>query len=275
MGAVPEPRLTKLAGLLPDWEVDAQAAYDARVNGTPRGPVTGFRHLDEELGHALQPGLHFVHGGPGVGKTALALQIATSCGTPALYVSAEMGLLELFRRHTARVTRTFLGRLKSGELTPSESLDLARQAAAAAPLLALADATRAYAHPGWIRDKAEAVRGEGPYLLVVIDSIHSWAEGGTDAANEYEALNHGIAGLRGLAHDLNCPVLAIAEQNRASMGKGGVSAGAGSRKIEYGSETVLDLSRDDKTEAPLAGATPIKLTPVSYTHLTLPTKRIV
>jgi hypothetical protein len=43
-----------------------------------------------------------------------------------------MAPLELFRRHTARVTSAFLGRLKSGEFDPAYSVGLAKKAAAAA-----------------------------------------------------------------------------------------------------------------------------------------------
>ena len=267
--SVNTPRITRLGDLLGEWEAEATAAHEALQTGTARGPVTGLTKLDRELGSCLQPGLHFAHGGPGVGKTALALQIASSCGCPAVYVSAEMGLLELFRRHTARVTRTFLGRLKSGELPPADSVDLARQAAAAAPYLTLVDATRAYAAPEWLRQVAQVARGEGRHVLIVIDSIHAWAEAAPEATNEYETLNAAIAGLRSLAHALNAPVLAIAEQNRASMGKGGISAGAGSRKIEYGSETVLDLSLDDTVAPSAIGQMPVKLKLAKNRHGTV------
>src|SRR5687768_2449406 len=96
-----QPPPLPLAALLGEWEADAQAAFDARVKGIPRGPVTGLAGVDEALGGVLQPGLHVVHGGPGVGKTALGLQIAATCGFPALYVSAEMRPLELLKRLTA------------------------------------------------------------------------------------------------------------------------------------------------------------------------------
>src|ERR687889_303094 len=103
------PRLLRLNDLLDAWTVDATAAHEAYTTGTPRGPVTALPALDRELGGALQPGLHLLHAGPGAGKTALALQIAATCGTPALFVSAETSALELLRRHTARVTATYLG----------------------------------------------------------------------------------------------------------------------------------------------------------------------
>src|SRR3954468_10685893 len=174
--AAPQPRLARLGDLLADWEADARAAYAARVAGRPRGPVTGLPSLDQELGGALPVGVTAVHGGPGVGKTAFGLQAAALCGCPALFVTCEMAPLELLRRHTARVTGTYLGRWKSGELTPATSLALARQAAAAAPQLAFADATQAIAGPDWLRDAARAVRGDAEHLLLVLDSLHAWAD---------------------------------------------------------------------------------------------------
>ncbi len=257
----PLPQLMKLGQLLGEWEADAQAAHDARVNGTLRGPVTGLVGLDRVLGGVLQPGLHIAHGGPGVGKTALGLQVAATCGFPALYVSCEMRPLELLRRHTARVTNTFLGRLKSGELAPADSLRLAQQACAAAPELVLADATQAFATPAWLQDAAAPTQGQARHILIVVDSLHSWAEAASDGLAEYDALGAGIAALRTLATSLGCPVLAIAERNRMSMKGGGMSASAGSRKFEYGAETVIGLTEDTSQERPIAppGETSITL----------------
>lgn len=247
------PRLFRLGDLLDDWELDARAAHEARTSGTPRGPITGIASIDRELGGALCPGLHIIHGQPGAGKTALTLQIATSCGCPCLYITCEMAPLELLRRHTARVTQTFLGRLKSGELPPVQSLALARRACAEAPFLAMCDATRCYAPPRWMRDAALATRGESEKLLVIVDSLHSWAEGAPSDAPEYETLGAGVSVLRQLASELGCPILAVAERNRGAMSGGGLSAGAGSRKIEYGAETVLDMEREPGKRENAAG----------------------
>ncbi len=242
--AAPSPQLCRLSDLLSAWEHDAQAAYEAHQGNTARGALSGFKTLDRELGGCFSAGLHILHGQPGSGKTAFALQVAASCGCPCLFLSCEMSPLELLRRHTARVTGTYLGRLKSGELAPAESLALAKRACGQVPLLALADGTRAYASPSWLRDAALATRGEERHLLVVVDSVHSWAEGAGIDASEYETLNAALLSLRQLSHILECPVLAVSERNRDSMKGGGLSAGAGTRKIEYGAETVLDLTRD-------------------------------
>lgn len=252
-------RLLRFADMFNEWEADAEAAHESYTTGTPRGPVTRLPALDVCYGGFLPQGLHVVHGGPGAGKTALALQVAADCGAPALFVSCEMRPLELMRRVTARATSTYLGRLKSGEFTPDESLALARRGSAAAPDLVLADATRGYVSPDDILVAAEAVRRDSPRLLIVLDSVHSWVDGCEIDATEYEKLNAGLMQLRALAHRLDCAVLAIAERNRASMQKGGVSAGAGSRKIEYGAESVLDLNVADGAIADASGEKPVTL----------------
>lgn len=261
------PRLTRLGALLEDWEEDASSAHSAYLSRIPRGPQTGLGKVDQALGGVLAIGLHFLHGSPGAGKTAFALQVAAHNGRavedpgelcPSLFVSCEMPVLELFRRHTSRVTGTYLGRLKSGELSPHDSLLEARQGAKAAPNLALLDATRAPAPWRYLERVAKQERGDAPRFLIVVDSLHSWAEGGApEGQSEVEYLPKACSDLRRLAQSLQCPVLAIAERNRANMKNDGQSSGAGSRKIEYGAETIISLNADEGANA--NGETPIKM----------------
>jgi replicative DNA helicase len=260
--------LLRFSDALGELLADARDANEARTSGTPRGPVTGLPSLDREIGHALAPGLHGIHGAPGTGKTAFTLQLAASCRFPALYVTCEMSPAELLRRHTARATETFLGRLKNGEMPVSEVEKLTRRALADAPDLALLDATRAPALPQRIHEAALVAKGESSNLLIVIDSLQSWAEGLGDAtgAGEYEILNAGLKALRELAHSLKCPVLFVSERNRDSMKSGGQSAGAGTRKIEYGTETVFDLDRDMSDKEDGAGEFSIALKLVKNRH---------
>ncbi len=252
-----KPRLCRFADLVSEVEADARAASEARTNGTPCGPVTGLKQVDIELGGALPPGPSILLGNTGTGKTAFALQTAASCQCPALYVSCEMSPAELLRRHMARVCGDYLNRYKTGEIPPDEMVKKARQAAAAAPLLALVDATRAYASPLYLRDVAEAARGDSRHILIVVDSLHAWIEGAAGGATEYDAINTGLAALRTVAYQLACPMLIICELNRASMKAPDVNSGAGTRRIEYGAETVLILDR--KENAPLNGAGEVEL----------------
>jgi replicative DNA helicase len=251
------PTLLRLGDLLTAWEADAEAAHEALRTNTPRGPVTGLPRLDQELGGALAPGVHILHGNTGTGKTAYGLQTASACGCPCLFITTEMSPLELLRRHTARVTSTYLGKFKSGELLPRTSLDLVQQAIKAAPNLVLADATLVFPSPEWIRMAAALAKGDGRHLLIVLDSLHTWVDMAPGEADEYTRLNAGLSALRQIASALGCAVLATAERNRATMRAGGVNAGAGSRKIEYGAETVIDLERDQDAREDAAGEVPV------------------
>ncbi len=246
----PTPHLLRLGDVLADLRADADAANEARVTGQPRGPITALSKVDRELSGAFAPGLHTAHGGPGTGKTAFALQVAGDCQCPALFVTCEMSPVELLRRHTANVTGTLLGRLKSGEMTGADAEALALRAIEAAPNLAFVDATRAAATPDYLLECAESTRGDARHVLIVIDSLQTWAHSGSinTGASEYEALNAAIHALKQIAATLNCPVLMISERNRDSMKSGGLNAGAGTRKIEYQGETVIDLERKSDAE---------------------------
>jgi replicative DNA helicase len=157
-----------------------------------------------------------------------------------------MSSVELLARIVARSTKTSLSVIKSGKLTPDEMNDLARRAVASAPHLAFVDATLVPVCPEWLTSAASGLKGDAKHFLLVVDSVHSWAEGyRRSGAYEYDFLNGAIADLRKFASQLECPVLGIAERNRASMEKGGMAASAGTRKFEYSAETVLDLSRQE------------------------------
>lgn len=259
--ALSEARFTRLSSLLPEWDAEAALRYKAKQTGQPLGPMTGLSRLDSALGAQLEPGLHHVHGNAGTGKTALALQIAASCGCPALYVTCEMRALELLRRITARVTETLLGKFKSGELTQDASCKLVRTAIQDAPNLAFLDATEAPAAAQQILNVGAVCRNlppAPPHLLIVVDSLNSWAEGAYPGLPEYERLNTALADLREIAANLKCPILVINERNRANI-KGGLNAGAGTRGIEYGAASVIDLSREEGAKAGADGEVAITL----------------
>lgn len=256
----PAPPLMRLQDLLSAWDAEAAALHRAKQTGQARGPVTGLPKLDRELSGHLANGVHVLHGAPGVGKTAFCLQLAAECGCPALYVTAEMAPLELLRRITARKTGTFLGKFKTGELDPQHAGELARKAIAELSHLAILDATQAYPTAPALLKAAEATRNTVPenrHLLIIMDSVHSWSEGAQ--GEEYDRLNEHLAALRALTHRLSCPILAVAERNRQSMGRGGQSASAGSRKFEYGAETVLDLDADPDAKEDGSGEKPVTL----------------
>jgi replicative DNA helicase len=254
-------RAVRLGDLIGELAAENDAAVEARKTGRPRGPVTQIKKLDEALGGFMANGLHIVQAGPGAGKTALSLQIASNCAFPTLYVSAEMHLLELFRRLIARTTSTFLGRLKTGELSTDDVRRLARQTAEQAPWVALLDATRSYVNPTAILAAASAIRERAGSsgVLVVLDSLQYWAKSAGDAS-EYDLVNAGLRSLCQIASQLSCPVLTISHRNRqGNKGEGGMFSSKGSGEIEYGAESILELSREKDTKPDAMGKVPVSL----------------
>ncbi len=257
----PTARLMLLRDVLSDVRADADAAHESRLSGLPRGAITGLASFDRELSGTFSPGLHFIHGNAGAGKTAFALQTAADCQSPAMFVTCEMAPAELLRRHTARATQTYLNRLKSGEMTGADVQKLTLQAIEKAPALAFLDATSAAANIELLHDSAQIVKSDAKHLLIVIDSLHSWAGGLALGLPEYEALNMAVSGLQRLSRRLSCAILIVSERNRDSMKSGGdgLNSGAGTRKIEYGAETVISLERKSETAPDGAGDVDVTL----------------
>jgi replicative DNA helicase len=266
-----KPRLTLLSDLVAEFVADTEAARLALETGRPRGPITGLASVDQLLGTYLSPGLHVLQGAPGCGKTAMALQIASDCFYPCLYVSAEMPLLELFRRLIARQTRTFLGKLKTGELGAKEAQRLALNAIENLPHLALMDCTRAYADVESICTAAEGISEamNAPQVLIVIDSLTVWAKAAVRnsadlmGVGEYEIINQGVVGCTNIANYLKSPVIALSHRNRqGNKSEGGLHAAKGSGSIEYEAESVLDLEHLDREQRTpdMNGDVKIKLT---------------
>ena len=258
----PQPRLYTLNSLLSEAVNEATEAHEAHRTGKPRGPITGLEKLDKKIGGALpKHALTMILGNTGAGKTAFAGQIAARCGCPAIYLTTEMSAVELLRRHTARETGQFLGRLKSGELSPAEFERLVSQTARQLSALTIADATTAYASPTYLLDVVEAAKGDARDAVLVIDSLHTWARGSGTGANEYENLGAHIAALISLSKRARCSIVVICEMNRASINAGAAgnpNAGAGNRFIEYSADLLLDL--DAKKPVDGAGEREVILT---------------
>jgi archaellum biogenesis ATPase FlaH len=238
-------------------EIDRIAA--SRTTGSRSSLTWGddFAGLSK-LMDGLQAGLYCLHGQPGTGKSAFALQVAAQVDAPALYVSAEMAAKELIRRMAARITRTPRRKLMSGTLDPAEEMELLRRTMEVVGKIRIVDAASEPADVPFIVEQVREMREQDPdkHMFVIIDSLHSWV-GGIAAdeqdVTEYEAIGDGIRALRSLSDKYNIPVLFLAERNRMSMKEGGLSAVAGSRAAEYRSDVVMSLDwveydKDDKTD---------------------------
>lgn len=241
------PRALRISTLRDLVETQAEADYSQQALGKRIHPGTGFERFDYLTGGGLQPGLHIMSGDPGQGKTALALQIATDCGFPALYVTAEMAPLVLVRRLIANKTGTDIANLHGGKIRPSEYMNRFDEMAAKCSQLAILDATDARVTSDIILREAEAL-ADGGRVLVVMDYLQAWALAVDGGRTEYEALAGGISSLVGISTRLDSPILVVVARNRAAQREGGgLSGAAGSHKIEYSGHTFFDLTKGDQT----------------------------
>lgn len=265
MSDEPKYTTTLLVDLLPRLLAENDNAVEMLRSGRQRGPISGFDKLDKTIGGYFQPGLHILQAAPGDGKTAMALQIASMCSFPSVYVSVEMPTIELFRRLIARSTDTFLGKLKSGELPTKKVQELALAAIENHPNFALVDATSGYIPLDEVQKISLVLkeRFKSNNVFVVFDSLQYWARNiSRGGLSEYDLISEGVRKLAEAGHTLSCPILAISHRNRAgNKGDGGMHASKGTGDIEYSCESLLELVRDPKEGKPdVNGTSLINLT---------------
>lgn len=259
------PNTVLIKDLVDQLISDSEAVAAARASGRASGPVTGLKTLDAMLGGYFSPGLHVLHSGTSVGKTALALQIASMCGFPALFVSTETHILELFRRLIARTTKTALERLKTGELSANAIAYLAKQTIEYSPTLAIMDATACKVSIDQIFEVSTSLRdwAGSNRILVVIDSLQFWSQPEREVGknSDQDFIASGIRNASELAARLSSPILVLSHKNRGAMDKAqqagahpstvSQSASGKAFDYEYLAETVLELTKDKelKTDA--------------------------
>ena len=205
-----------LLGLLDQGVDHLEKLYEHGQSLT--GIPTGFTDLDNLL-LGLQPSSLVVLGArPSVGKTSLALGIAAAAALgaqrPVLFFSLEMSHLELTQRLLCAEARVNTQRVRSGQLTND---DWTRVNTAVGRL---ADA------PLWIDDnpnttvleiRAKARRkhaDQGNLGLVVVDYLQLMG-GRVSAESRQVEVSEMSRGLKILARELDCPVLALSQLSRA------------------------------------------------------------
>jgi len=184
------------------------------VTGVP----SGFNDLDTRTA-GLQPGdLIIVAGRPSMGKTAFSLNIgeyvAIEQGLPVAVFSMEMGGSQLAMRMLCSVARLNQQRVRVGKINDEEwpQLVAAVQKMNEAPLFI--DETPAL-NSMELRARARRLsRQYGKLGLVIVDYLQlmSSSREGENRATEISEISRG---LKALAKELNCPVIALSQLNRA------------------------------------------------------------
>jgi replicative DNA helicase len=225
---------------------------DGGITGAP----TGFVDLDE-LTSGLQPGdLVIVAGRPSMGKTAFAVNIgenfALATGKPVTLYSMEMAATQLARRILGSVGQVDQQRLRSGKLQDRDWVGLthAIQKLNGAPIYI--DETPALS-PMELRSRARrAARRNGKPGLIVVDYLQlmvSDNKGQNNRDNRATEVGEISRSLKALAKELQCPVIALSQLNRALESRPNkrpmMSDLRESGAIEQDADVIIFLYRDE------------------------------
>lgn len=191
---------------------------DAIDNAKTGRVYTGLAALDRLTG-GLRGGKMVVLGArPGVGKTALALQMAVHAARhtgPVLLVSLEMDAAEIVSRMVAAESGVDLQALEAGELTEEQ----AKRASACYPAISALPIRMAQntCTPMQVRREAMAMQNSCGLSMVVIDYLQLMRSD-EKMKSRYEEVTAISREIKLLAMDLHVPILALSQFNRQSEG---------------------------------------------------------
>jgi replicative DNA helicase len=185
--------------------------------GDITGISTGYNEFDK-LTAGLQPGdLIIIAGRPSMGKTTLAVNIAENAAigskVPTAIFSMEMPAQQLAFRMISSLGRVDQTHLRTGNF-PDEDwsrINTAVQLMSEAPIYI--DDTPSLS-PGEIRARARRLQREHGLGLIVIDYLQLMQVPG-NKENRATEISEISRGLKALAKELSCPVIALSQLNRS------------------------------------------------------------
>lgn len=187
---------------------------DSDVTGVP----TGFIDLDR-MTSGLQPGdLVIIAGRPSMGKTSLAMNIgehvAIDQGLPVAVFSMEMGAVQLAMRMVGSVGMLDQHRMRTGKLTADDWPRLTSAVQRVQEAQIYIDETPAL-NSMEVRARARRLARQcGQLGMIVVDymQLMSANSAGENRATEISEISRS---LKGLAKELNCPLVALSQLNRS------------------------------------------------------------
>jgi replicative DNA helicase len=183
-----------------------------------RGLATGFHDFDKVTG-GLRPGdLVIVAGRPSMGKTTLAVNMAenaaldrTTQGSVVVF-SMEMPADQVLTRMLSSVGNVPLNAIRSGRIADDDWVRLTSATGQLSQARIFIDETPALT-PTDLRARARRIKREHGLHLIVVDYLQLMHVPGTreNRATEIAEISRG---LKALAKELACPVIALSQLNR-------------------------------------------------------------
>jgi replicative DNA helicase len=185
-----------------------------------RGVPTGFKDLDSTLAGFQKSDLVILAARPSMGKTALALNfahnIAVQSNQPVLIFSLEMSKEQLVDRLLSMESGVDAWALRTGNLTDADFEKIGQAMGTLSEAQIFIDDS-----PGItisdLRTKARREAHKRPLGLIIVDYLQLMSGGsryGTDG-NRVQEISEISRGLKGVARELNVPVLALSQLSRS------------------------------------------------------------
>lgn len=217
-----------------------------------RGCKTHFPELDDTLGGLQKSDLIILAARPSVGKTAFALNLALNVARqniPVGIFSMEMSLDQIVDRFLALESGVSLHHLRTGKLG-EELQDVAGACETLRSMPIYVDDTPS---PNILqmRSMARRLQAEKGLELLIVDYLQLMS-----AKRNYDSPVQQVTeisrGLKGLAKELNIPIIAVSQLSRAIEQREGrrprLSDLRDSGSIEQDADLVMFIHRDDKTD---------------------------
>ena len=186
-----------------------------------RGVPTGFKDLDNMLAGFQKSDLIILAARPSMGKTALALNfahnIAVQASQPVLMFSLEMSKEQLVDRLLSVESGVDAWALRTGNLTDSDFEKIGQAMGTLSEAQIFIDDT-----PGItvsdLRTKARREAHKRPLGLIIVDYLQLMSGGASrygGDGNRVQEISEISRGLKGVARELNVPVLALSQLSRS------------------------------------------------------------
>ena len=183
------------------------------------GVRTGFFELDRMTAGLQKGDLIVLAARPSMGKTAFALNIAehvaVSEGLPVLVFSMEMGASQLALRLVGSLGRIDQQNLRTGRLKGEEWTRLSEAVDSLKQAQIFIDETPAL-NSAELRARARRMaRQFGTLGLIVVDYLQLMSGSSSSEENRATEIGEISRGLKALAKELQCPVIALSQLNRS------------------------------------------------------------
>lgn len=185
------------------------------VTGVP----TGFYDLDRMTAGFQAGDLIVLAARPSMGKTALAINIAEHValneGLPVAVFSMEMGAAQLAVRIVGSIGRIDQSHLRTGKLTDEEWPRLTEAIERLRTISLHIDETAGLTSSELRANARRLSRQCGKLGLIVVDYLQLMSGSTNDGENRATELGEISRGLKMLAKELQCPLIALSQLNRS------------------------------------------------------------